>query len=507
MSARTDTEWTDTDVLVVGAGPAGLMLTIELLTRGVRASVVDAQPERSGFSRGFTLNSRSLDLLARRGLADPFLAEGWRTPHAPFVSLPVTADLTGAATDHPFTLGIAQNRVEELLEEHLLALGATILRGHLLTDLSQGPDAVTAALDTPDGPRALRTTYLVGCDGSRSTVRVRAGIDFPGTDAHAYTLMGDVVLGEKEEVDFGLTEGPGGQLFAVPRSDHVRLAVEDPAPPGDVRETVTLERFRDVVEGVLGRCVDIDRALWLTRFGDAARQAATYRQGRVLLAGDAAHIHPPSGATGVNVALDDAMNLGWKLAAEVLGTAPEGLLDSYHDERHPAGAAVLASTRAQAFLAQAGPELAPVVELLTRVFSHTDAGRVLAEVATGLDTRYQTRVRDPEAHHWLGRMVPDLPAHTSAGPTSLSRLLAAGRPVLLGAVTEMKAAEVQAAKGVTVAEVVTSDPRQMGGAVAVLVRPDGHAVWVRAEDGRESGPLTEALAQWCPREPRRVGAG
>ncbi|GAB3742852.1 FAD-dependent monooxygenase [Nocardiopsis nanhaiensis] len=482
---------TDTDVLVAGAGPAGLMLAIELHSRGANVTVVEAQPERSGFSRGFTLNSRSLDLLARRGLAEPFLAEGWRTPHAPFVSLPVTADLTGAATDHPFTLGIAQNRVEELLEQHLLASGATILRGHSLSDLSQGPDTVTAALDTPDGPHTLRAAYLAGCDGSRSTVRRRSGIDFPGTGASTYTLMGDLVLGEKEEIGFGVTEGPGGQLFAVPRPDHVRLAVEDPAPPANIRETVTLERFREVVEGVLGRSLDIERALWLTRFGDAARQAATYRQGRVLLAGDAAHIHPPSGATGVNVALDDAVNLGWKLAAEVAGTAPEGLLDSYHAERHPAGVAVLASTRAQALLGQAGPELEPVAELLTRVFSHPDAGRVLAEAATGLDTRYETHARSPEAHPWVGRMVPDVYARTSGRDTSLSRLLAEGRPVLLGASTGTKSS----AEDVTVAEWKGS-----GAASAVLVRPDGHAIWVRAEDGHESGPLGEALARWCPRD-------
>lgn len=419
---------TDTDVLIVGAGPAGLMLAAELHLAGVDTTLVEAHTTRPGFSRGYTLNSRSLDLLSRRGLADRFLAEGHRAPHAPFASLPVALDLAGAATDHPFTLALAQSRAEELLEEHLTGSGATVLRGHRAQALDQDTDSVTAQLDTPHGPRALRATYLVGCDGSRSTVRKQAGIAFPGTAAESHTLMGDVVLDDEEELAFGVCQGPGGQLFAVPREDHVRIAVQDPDPPRDKDTPVTGAHFADVVARVLGRPVRIRRSLWLTRFGDAARQADTYRSGRVLLAGDAAHIHPPSGATGVNVALDDAVNLGWKLAATVRGRAPRELLDSYHAERHPAGTQVLTTTRALALLGADDPGLEPLTRLLTRVFSHHEAGRVLAEAVTALDTCYDVQAKAPGAHPWVGRMVPDLELE---GQIRLSRLLAPGLAVLV----------------------------------------------------------------------------
>ncbi|MBP2471231.1 2-polyprenyl-6-methoxyphenol hydroxylase-like FAD-dependent oxidoreductase [Crossiella equi] len=476
------------EVVVAGAGPAGLLLACELRLAGVATVVLERDAQRPGFCRGFNLNARALDLLARRGLAAGLVAEGWPVPHAAFSGVPVPLLLAGADTDHPYTLGIPQTRVEEVLEERARELGADLRRGHEVRAVAQGPDEVVVTVAAAAGGYELRAAYLVGCDGGRSTVRKRAGIAFPGTEVTQYSLLGDVELADPAALSFGPNAGPGGMVFAIPRPGYVRVVVADPAPPADRDTPVTLAELRVAVESALGRSVELRDPRWLTRFGDAARQAAEYVRGRVVLAGDAAHIHPPAGAVGVNVALDDAVNLGWKLAATVRGTAPVHLLASYHAERHAAGARVLANTQAQVWLAKE-PE-GPVADLLTRIAGAPHGNRALAETITGLDTRYETR---PGGEHpWLGRLARNLALTTAAGATDLATLLTPGRGVLVDLTGGLVAGEAAAwADRVDLVVAETAAPQEFR---ALLLRPDGHVAWLSTSDGVAG--LREALGYW-----------
>ncbi|UOZ10573.1 FAD-dependent monooxygenase [Amycolatopsis sp. WQ 127309] len=463
----------ETDVLVAGAGPAGLLLAAELALAGVRVTVVERHPEKPPYCRGFNLNSRSLDLLARRGLAEGLVAEGHQVPHAPATGMPEPLLLDGATTDHPFSLGIPQTRVEEVLEARALDLGAELLRGHELRSFTQ--DAAGVTVEIHNG-LTVRARYLAGCDGGRSTVRKRAGIGFPGVDARWFALLGDVEC----ELPYGVSAGPDGRtLFVIPRPGYVRIIVREDDPPADKDTPVTLDRLQSRVDDVLGRHVELRGPRWLTRFGDAARLAERYREGRVLLAGDAAHIHPPAGAIGVNVALDDAFNLGWKLAATVRGTAPEGLLDTYHAERHAAGEHILANTRAQVALSEAAAA-EPLADLMRRVATHPAGKLALAEIITGLDARYE-----PPGHPWLGRLAPDLPLRGDV--SHLAALLHPGRPVLLDLTPEHAFAAW--APGIDV--VAAQSTSDVG---ALLLRPDGHVAWLTT--GSDDTGLAEAIHRW-----------
>lgn len=474
------------DVLIAGAGPAGLMLACELRLAGVDTVVVERHAQRPSYCRGFTLNSRSLDLLARRGLAAPLIAEGWQSPQAAFTALPVSLGLADAFTDHPYTLGIPQTRVEEFLEEQASRLGADIRRGQELRDVQESGDAVLATV----GGERLRARYVVGCDGSRSTVRKKAGIAFPGTDATRYSLLGDVTLADPEALPFGVSAGPGGSVLVIPRPGYVRVVTDDPKPDAPV----TLAALQSAVDHSLGRHVGLSGPRWVTRFGDASRQAERYVHGRIILAGDAAHIHPPAGAIGINVALDDAFNLGWKLAATIHGTAPGHVLGSYHTERHAAGRKVLAGTRAQMLLGNADEKLQPLVDLLTRVAAHPDGNRAFAEVVTGLDTTYE--MTPVGSHPWVGRLCPNLRLTTASGVTEVAELLSPGRPVLID-LTGHHAMRPWADR-VDVLEAACAEHPDLE---AVMLRPDGHTAWVCGQDGDTP---EHAIDHWLGR--RREGA-
>jgi 2-polyprenyl-6-methoxyphenol hydroxylase-like FAD-dependent oxidoreductase len=438
-------------VIVVGAGPVGLWLAAELRLGGVGVTVLEARQERDPHSKALTIHPRTLEILAFRGVVDRFLAEGPRIPSGHFGGLHDRMDFSVLDTPFPFTLALPQARTEELLEEHALASGATVRRGHRVTGLTQDADAVTVTAEGPAGPYRLEAAYVVGCDGTASAVRQAAGIDFPGTDTTVWGWLGDVVL-DQPPAGIANMSGRHGGLMIVPLPGGVhRIVGSDPSGvrsdwPGEL----TLDELRAKVTRIAGTDHGMRDPQWLSRFGNATRQAARYRAGRVLLAGDAAHMHFPTGGVGLNVGVQDATNLGWKLAATLTGPAEGGLLDTYHAERHPVGADLLVSTRAQTAVMMAfTPEGQDLRALLSRLIATVpELSRELAERLSGLAVAYGG---PPGSHPLTGTRAPDLRlAHGT-----LFTLLRPGRHVLLD---------------------LAAAPHE-GWPRAALVRPDGHVAW------------------------------
>ncbi|WNV84420.1 FAD-dependent monooxygenase [Umezawaea sp. Da 62-37] len=437
-------------VVVVGGGPVGLWLAAELGLGGVPVTVLETRTERDPHSKALTIHPRTLEVLAFRGVVDRFLAEGMRIPNGHFGGLDDRMDFRVLDTDFPFTLALPQVRTEELLEEHAVERGARILRGHRVTGLRQDADSVALRVTGPDGPYELTAAYVVGCDGTRSAVREAAGIDFPGTPDTTWGWLADVVLDDPPPSLISIS-GANGGLMAVPMPGGVHRFVGGSSyteRPGEL----TLDEVRATVTAIAGTDFGLRDPRWLSRFGNATRQAERYRDGRVLLAGDAAHMHFPAGGVGLNVGVQDATNLGWKLAATALGTAPDGLLDSYHDERHPVGADLLLSTRAQTALMNAAtPEVLALRALLSGCIATVpEFSRTLAERLSGLAVAYR-----PGDHPLVGTRAPDL----RVAGTSLFTLLRTGKHVPLD---------------------FTGEPAEHAGWEDVrgaLIRPDGHVAW------------------------------
>ncbi|MFJ1935521.1 FAD-dependent monooxygenase [Kitasatospora sp. NPDC088160] len=473
-------------VVIAGGGPVGLWLAAELRLQGIEVTVLESRTEPDPHSRATTVHPRTLELLACRGLVEPFLAEGVRIPGGHFAALPPRLDFSRLDTPYPFTLALPQVRTEALLAEHLRSTGARLLRGHRVTGLDQGDDAVTVHVHGPDGPHRLRTAYLVGCDGTRSTVREAAGIGFPGTPATAWAWMADAVLDAPPRWRSVSNEQGTVMVFPLPGGVH-RVVGNDTATVHTKPGPLTFEQLRAKVRGITGTDFGMREAGWISTFGNASRQADRYRHGRVLVAGDAAHSHFPAGGPGLNVGMQDAANLGWKLARTITGAAPDGLLDSYHAERHPVGVELLRSTHAQSGLMtdHSRTTLALrglLAELITGVDEFSDE---LAGRAAGLTTAYPA---DPAggAHPLTGSRAPDLRPAGPADGTGLFTLLRPGRHVLLDltgrAGTEFAALAHATSPGVTVhsAPLAASRPAWLG-VTAALVRPDGHLAWLTEE--------------------------
>jgi 2-polyprenyl-6-methoxyphenol hydroxylase-like FAD-dependent oxidoreductase len=378
------------DVVIVGAGPTGLWLAGELRLGGASVTVLEAREERDPNSKALTIHPRTIEIFDCRGIAAPFLAEGLRIPNGHFGGLPDRMDFAALDTPYPFTLALPQARTEELLEARADRMGATIRRGCEVAGLAGG------GVELADGT-VVEARYVVGCDGTRSTVRTAAGIDFPGTDATTWGWLGDVVLDAPPERGFASITGPAGGLMVVPLPGGIHRLVggdpgtDRPAWPGEL----TLDELRATVRRIAGTDFGMRDPVWLSRFGNATRQAAAYRKGAVLLAGDAAHAHFPTGGVGMNVGIQDAHNLGWKLAAVVTGRADGALLDTYHEERHPVGADLLEHTRAQTALITAyTPEGRALRAVLSGLIAAApDMSRELAERLAGLSVAYETGKR------------------------------------------------------------------------------------------------------------------
>jgi rifampicin monooxygenase len=467
------------DLIAAGGGPTGMMLASELRLHGVHALVLEKEAEPTRVARALGLHVRSVEVMDQRGLLERFLALGQQYPLGGFFAGIAKPPRERLDTAHPYILGIPQTTTDRLLTEHATELGAEIRRGCELVGLSQDGHGVTVEL--ADGTQ-LRCRYLVGCDGGRSTVRKLLGVGFPGESARIEWLLGEVevavppeelaaVVAEVRRTHRGFGVGPigDGVYRAVVPAEGV--AEDHTVPP-------TLEEVKQQLRVFAGTDFGVHSPRWLSRFGDATRQAERYRVGRVLLAGDAAHIHPPLGGQGLNLGIQDAFNLGWKLAAEVGGWAPEGLLDSYHTERHPVAADVLNTTRAQAELLSLEPGPQAVRRLMVELMDFEEVNRYLIEKVTGIGIRYDFG----EGHHLLGRRMRDVGLKRGR----LYELMHGGRGLLLDQTGRLSVA----GWADRVDHVV--DVSEELDVPAALLRPDGHVAWV----GEDQPELLSQLPRW-----------
>ena len=467
------------DVIVVGGGPTGLMLSCELRLHGVRVVVLERLTEPTGQSRGQGLHTRSVELMDQRGLLDRFLAVSEKFQVGGLFGGIVKPWPDRLDTAHPYGVATPQPVTERLLEERALELGTEIRRGCEVIGLSQDEDGVTVEL--ADGTR-LRSRHLVGCDGGRSLVRKEIGVGFPGEPAKVETLLGEMELTEDPAAVAAVVEEVRRtqlRFGAAPLGDGVyRVVVPADGVAEDRATAPTLEEFRQRLRAVAGTDFGACAPRWLSRFGDATRQAERYRVGRVLLAGDAAHIHPPTGGQGLNLGVQDAFNLGWKLASVVNGWAPEGLLDSYHAERHPVGARVLENTRAQITLLGTDPGATALRELFSRLMDFEEVNRYVTGMITAVEVRYDFG----EGHALLGRRMRDVRLKRGR----LYELMRGGRGLLLDQTGRLSVA----GWADRVDHVV--DVSEELDVPAVLLRPDGHVAWV----GADQQALLDHLPRW-----------
>ncbi|MBC6446105.1 rifampin monooxygenase [Actinokineospora xionganensis] len=467
------------DVIVAGAGPTGLMLAAELRLHGVNVVVLEKEPEPTNVVRALGLHARSVEVMDQRGLLDRFLALGTRHPLGGFFAGIAKQAPQRLDTAHPYVLGIPQPTIDRLLAEHAIEAGVEIRRGRELVGLSQDDDEV--AVELADGT-TLRARYLVGCDGGRSTVRKVVGIGFPGEPSRVETLLGEMELTASPETLAAVmaeVHKTQRRFGAMPLGDGLyRVVVPAEGVAEDRTVPPTLEEFTTQLHAWGGTDFGVHSPRWLSRFGDATRLAERYRTGRVLLAGDAAHIHPPTGGQGLNLGIQDAFNLGWKLAAEVNGWAPQDLLDTYEAERHPVAADVLDNTRAQMQLMSTDPGAQAVRRLLSELMDFDDVNRHLIEKITAIGIRYDFG----EGHDLLGKRLRDMALKRGR----LYDLMHTGRGLLLDQTGRLSVPGWED----RVRHVV--DLSEELDVPAALLRPDGHVAWV----GEEREDLLGALRKW-----------
>jgi 2-polyprenyl-6-methoxyphenol hydroxylase-like FAD-dependent oxidoreductase len=477
------------DVIVAGGGPTGVLLACELRLQGVSVVVLEKDAEPTRVVRGLGLHARTLEILDQRGLLDRFLPLGKRYPlGGSFAGITKPAP-TGLDTTHPYVLGVPQPVTERLLRERAAELGVEIRYGHEVVGLHQDDDGVRVEL--ADGTW-LDARYLVGCDGGRSTVRRLLGIGFPGEPSRQETLLGEVRLtAPPETVEAVVAEvrETHKNFGAIPLGDDLyRVGAPADGVAEDRTVPPTLDELRRQVRAVAGTDLGMHSPRWLSRFGDATRLAERYRDGRVLLAGDAAHVHPPYGGQGLNLGVQDAFNLGWKLAAEVRGWAPAGLLDSYATERRPVAADVLDNTRAQTVLLSPEPGPQAVRRLLSELMDLDDVRRHLVEKITATGVRYDVGgpggAEVPGAgHELLGKRMPDVALRHG----HLYERMHDGRGLLLDRTGRLSADGW--ADRIDHLVDVGDEQAPDDGAPSVLLRPDGHVVWAGADQADLLGPL------------------
>jgi 2-polyprenyl-6-methoxyphenol hydroxylase-like FAD-dependent oxidoreductase len=491
---------TEHAVVIAGGGPTGLMLAGELALAGVDVAIVERRPSQDlPGSRAGGLHSRTIEVLDQRGIADRFLSEGQVAQVAGFGG--VSFDISDFPTRHPYGLGLWQNHIERILAGWAGELAVTIHRGRDVTGFAQDDTGVDVELS--DG-ESLRAEYLVGCDGGRSLIRKAAGIEFPGWDPTTSSLIAEVEMEEEPELgirhdargvhalgkveyevrDGEVVYGDGGPVGVMLTEEHVGATTEP-----------TLRDLSEALIAVYGTDYGIHSPTWISRFTDMTRQAAAYRDGRVLLAGDAAHVHAPDGGQGLNTGVQDAVNLGWKLAQVVNRTSPESLLDTYHAERHPVAARVLRNTMAAVGLRRPDARTKALRDTISELLSMDEPRQRFAAMMSGLDIHYDLG----EGHPLLGRRMPDLDLVTADGPLRVYTLLHDARPVLLN-LGEPGGFDIAPwADRVQMIDAKYVGPWELPvlGAVtaptALLIRPDGYVGWVG--DLTQPG-LPDALTTW-----------
>lgn len=486
------------DVVVAGGGPVGMWLAAELRRAEVRVVVLEKRARRSPHSKALTVYPRTIEMLATRGLADRFIAEGAPVPSSHFAILDNRLDFSFLGTRYPFTLFLPQRRTEELLSDHLAELGVPLLRSHEVTAVRQSATGVEVEVSAPTGTAVMEASFAVGCDGAGSVVRAAAGIEFAGTPSTWYSILGDIELADPPAGRALTMSTPGGSLYMVGlAAGRWRLAVIDHATMSDPPTgPVTLEELRASALRLAGTDFGMRETpdAWLSRVGNETRQARTYRNGRILLAGDAAHIHFPAGGQGLNLGLQDAGNLAWKLAAELHGWAPPWLLDSYEAERAPVGLDVIDDSLAQCGLfASPGRESVALRDRFNRLLGENEElCRSLAVRLSGLGVRYLSP--NGSAATLAGRRVPDLPL-LGAPAESIYGLLHSAKFVLLCQGPRARDYREYSDRLDVVTAGLAGDAAhpEWSGIRAMLIRPDGYLAWA----SRESGPDEEPpLASW-----------
>jgi 2-polyprenyl-6-methoxyphenol hydroxylase-like FAD-dependent oxidoreductase len=480
---------TEHAVVIAGGGPTGMMLAAELALAQVDVAVVERRPDHVLVgSRAGGFLSRTIEILDQRGVAERFLAEGQTHTAMPFGA--TVLDVSDFPTRHPYYLGIFQNQIERIMAAWIAELPVRIYYGSEVTGFAQDEAGVEVRL--ADG-ESLRAGYLVGCDGGRSLVRKAAGVEFPGWDPTKSNLIAEVELSEEPPPGVhhdavgvhGLSPMADGKTFRV-------IVTEQQLRPGG---EPTLRELSEALIAVFGTDFGAHEPTWISRFTDMTRQAAASRVGRVLLAGDAAHVHYPAGGQGLNLGLQDAVNLGWKLAQVAKGTSPQSLLDSYHAERHPVVARALRHTIALGTLQRRDERMQPVVDLVSELAGMDEPRKRLVGLSSGLDIHYDLG----QGHPLLGRRVPDQDLATAAGPRRVFQLLHDAKPVLLelgepgGLELGPWADRVQAVSAACAGPWELPVLGAVPAPTAVLIRPDGYVAWVG--DGTDAG-LEAALATW-----------
>jgi 2-polyprenyl-6-methoxyphenol hydroxylase-like FAD-dependent oxidoreductase len=480
---------TEHAVVIAGGGPTGLMLAGELALAGVDVAIVERRAGQDvPGSRAGGLHARTIEVLDQRGIADRFLSEGTVAQVAGFAS--TSFDLSDFPTRHNYGLALWQNHIERILAGWVGELGVPIYRERDVTGFAQDDTGVDVELS--DG-QSLRAQYLVGCDGGRSLIRKAAAIEFPGWDPSTSFLIAEVEMSEEPEVGIRRDDKGVHALGRLEDGERVRVVVRE-EHLGQTAEP-TLGDLSEALVAVRGTDYGLHTAIWISRFTDMTRQAASYRDRRVLLAGDAAHVHSPVGGQGLGTGVQDAVNLGWKLGQVVNGTSPEGLLDTYHAERHPVAARVLRVTMAQTALQRADDRIEALRDTIAELLSMYEPRKRFAAMMSGLDIHYDLG----EGHPLLGRRMPDLDLDTANGPLRVFTLLHDARPVLLNLgepggfdITpwadrvQLIDAEYGGVWELPVFGAVTAPS-------AVLIRPDGYVAWVG--DGTQLG-LPDALTTW-----------
>jgi 3-(3-hydroxy-phenyl)propionate hydroxylase len=476
-------------VVIAGGGPTGLMLAAELALAGTDVVVIErrATQDLDG-SRAGGLHVRTIEALDQRGVAARFVAEGQPHPAVGYAYIPL--DISDFPTRHNYVLALWQRDTERILASWVDELGVPILRSREVVGFAQDDEGVDVELSTGT---MLRTAYLVGCDGGRSLVRKTAGIEFPGLDPSASWIIGEVEM--RDEPVIG-TRREGGGIGPVNRAEGggpfgVVLREQDVEHGSDP----TLDDLRHALVAAYGSDFGAHSPTRISRFTDMSRQAASYRCGRVLLAGDAAHVHPPQGGQGLNIGVQDAVNLGWKLAQVIKGSSPDGLLDTYHDERHPIGARVLHNTSAQVALSTPDDRHRALHETMAELLAMDEPRRRTAAMLTGLDVHYDLG----DGHPLLGRRMPDLDLDTAGGPTRVYELLHDARPVLVN-FGEPSAFDIGPWSDRVQSVEATHDGGwelpvigEVDAPTAVLLRPDGYVAWTGALTDPE---LPGVLARW-----------